>query len=273
MLFDLTGKRRRLIQVVYATLAILMGGSLVLFGIGSDAPGGILDALGLSDGSTSGGAPQYEDDIEDAEERLEANPNDERALADLALARYRSGSIQLETNEETGLPQVTSDAREDFVLAQDAWARYLKQKPKRPDAEVATNIAQLSDILFREALAQNDAREALSEAETAAEAYRVAADASGRGTDFGGLATYLYISGEDAAAKRAADRAVELAPAADRKQLANRLEKIAEQTKELNDELEKLVKAGGQQEGEALQDPLGGLGPAGGGGQVPPSSP
>ena len=36
MLFDLQGKRRRVVQATYLTLALLMGGGLVFFGIGSD---------------------------------------------------------------------------------------------------------------------------------------------------------------------------------------------------------------------------------------------
>ena len=34
MLFDLKGKRRRVVQGVYLTLAVLMAGGLVFFGIG-----------------------------------------------------------------------------------------------------------------------------------------------------------------------------------------------------------------------------------------------
>ena len=47
MLFDLRGRgRRRTVKVVYVTLALLMGGGLVLFGIGGDgAAGGLVDAI------------------------------------------------------------------------------------------------------------------------------------------------------------------------------------------------------------------------------------
>lgn len=274
MLFDLTGKRRRLVQVVYATLAILMGGSLVLFGIGSDAPGGILDALGLSDGGQSNGTSDYEEEIEDAEERLEQDPTDERALLDLARYRFLAGTQELgQPDEQTGAVDVTSEARDEFAQAKEAWDRYLEQKPRRPDAGVATSIAQASDILFRDALTRGDPRAALSEAEDAADAYRVAAEASGEAPDYGGLATYLYLSGEDAAAERAADRAIELADPSARNTLQKRLDETAKQTKELNDELEKLVKAGGDTGGDPLGGPLGGLGPVGGGSQLPPGSP
>ena len=56
MLFDLRGRgRRRTVQAIYLSLAILMGGGLVLFGIGSDQSGGIVDAV-VGEGS-SGEAP------------------------------------------------------------------------------------------------------------------------------------------------------------------------------------------------------------------------
>src|SRR5215208_2066086 len=58
MLFDLKGRRRRVVQVTYVGLAVLMGGGLVLSGIGSDASGGLLDALVGGDSSTDQGDAQ-----------------------------------------------------------------------------------------------------------------------------------------------------------------------------------------------------------------------
>jgi len=61
MLFDLRGRgRRRTIKFVYITLAVLMGGGLVLFGIGGGGAmqGGLVDAItGTSSGN---GAKWYE---------------------------------------------------------------------------------------------------------------------------------------------------------------------------------------------------------------------
>jgi len=54
MLFDLKGKRRRVVQGVYLTLAVLMGGGLVLFGIGGGTNGGLLDAFKGGGGGSSG---------------------------------------------------------------------------------------------------------------------------------------------------------------------------------------------------------------------------
>ena len=54
MLFDLRGRgRRRTVQVIYLSLAILMGGGLVLFGIGGATSGGLFDAIGGSGGSST----------------------------------------------------------------------------------------------------------------------------------------------------------------------------------------------------------------------------
>src|SRR5256886_6259674 len=55
MLFDLRGRgRRRTIQAIYVTLAILMGGGLVFFGIGGNTSGGLFDAF-KSGGRGGGG--------------------------------------------------------------------------------------------------------------------------------------------------------------------------------------------------------------------------
>ena len=67
MLFDLQGKRRRLVQAVYLMLAVLMGGGLVLFGIGGDVSGGLFDAF--SDRSNSGN-----DVVEERVEKSEEQP-------------------------------------------------------------------------------------------------------------------------------------------------------------------------------------------------------
>src|SRR5918996_5601076 len=110
MLFDLRGKRRRFIQVVYGLLAALFFISFVGFGIGSDVSGGIFDALGVGGGDTSSSNPQYDEDIEDAEQRLEQDPKDEQALQQLAQTHYLAGQAALETDETTGEPVLTDDA-------------------------------------------------------------------------------------------------------------------------------------------------------------------
>src|SRR4029450_9629076 len=93
MLFDLRGKRRRLVQVVYAVLAVLFFVSFIGFGIGSDATGGVFDALGIggSNTSSSSSSAQFDDQIESAEQKLQQDPKDEKALAQLASIHLQAG--------------------------------------------------------------------------------------------------------------------------------------------------------------------------------------
>ena len=66
MLFDLRSRgRRRTVQVVYLGLAVLMGGGLVLFGVGTgNGVGGLLNAFsgnGSGNAQSAGGQPAGED--------------------------------------------------------------------------------------------------------------------------------------------------------------------------------------------------------------------
>src|ERR671920_1008884 len=90
MLFDLrsTG-RRRTVKVVYITLAFLMGGGLILFGIGGGGAlsGGLVDAITESN---SGGDPS--DRFQDAERKAtaaaRADPQNAALWAAAARARF-----------------------------------------------------------------------------------------------------------------------------------------------------------------------------------------
>ena len=69
MLFDLRGKRKRAVQVVYASLAVIFLVGFVGFSIGSgNAPGGLLDAIGLGGNGGSGGSlsTQFDSQINSA---------------------------------------------------------------------------------------------------------------------------------------------------------------------------------------------------------------
>src|SRR5438552_7967313 len=93
MLFDLRGRgRRRTVQVIYVTLAVLMGGGLIFFGIGGSVSGGLFDAIGLTGGGGGGGGGG--NDIltkqeRTAERRVRVNPADKTAWATLARLHYQ----------------------------------------------------------------------------------------------------------------------------------------------------------------------------------------
>src|SRR5215213_9608544 len=108
MLFDLRGRRRRAVQATYLMLAFLMGGGLVLFGIGGDVSGGLLNAFQGGGGGGSDSALQ--DRVEREEERLQANPRNEQLLQELVRDNYALATSQRESGS-IGFPE---DARDEL---------------------------------------------------------------------------------------------------------------------------------------------------------------
>src|SRR5688572_11998115 len=118
MLFDLRGRgRRRTVQAIYLSLAILMGGGLVLFGIGSDQSGGLFDAFS-GENSGGGSATESIDKQIDAQlAKTRANPKDAAAWAQLATLRVRRAGIDGITQDG----KYTDDAKKRLTLAANAW--------------------------------------------------------------------------------------------------------------------------------------------------------
>jgi tetratricopeptide (TPR) repeat protein len=251
MLFDLRGKRRRLVQVVYAVLAALFFISFIGFGIGSDATGGIFDALGIggSDTSSTSSNPQFESEIDAAEQKLDQNPKDEKALLKLARVHSLAGRTALEADPETGQPVVTDEARTQFDDSVQAWERYLKLAPK-PDANAAGLVVQ--SYVY------------LNDAEGAAKTQQIVADARPSSGAFGNLALYLYASGDIAGGDAAAKKAVAEAEPTQRKSIEKQLEQTKKVAVKQLEQLKKQSKnAQNAPPGEnPLQAPLGGLGGA-----------
>ena len=137
MLFDLKGRRRRVVQVTYLLLAFLMGGGLVLTGIGSDAPGGLLDAV-LDRNSTSGNN-LTQDRIDDNEKKLEENPRDKAALKELVRDWYQLANDEADPNTR----QYTDKGKERLGNAAEAWERYLEVERKRVDASLASVMIEV----------------------------------------------------------------------------------------------------------------------------------
>src|SRR3712207_4817545 len=100
MLFDLRRRRRRAVQATYLTLAVLMGGGLVLFGIGGDVSGGLLDAFSERGGGGGDANSALEQRIERNEKRLSSPAARESALK--ALVRDYYGLAQTNVDSQTG---------------------------------------------------------------------------------------------------------------------------------------------------------------------------
>jgi hypothetical protein len=135
MLFDLRGKgRRRTVQVIYLSLAILMGGGLVLFGIGGATSGGLFDAFSDSNRTTDT-SDLYKDRIKAAQAKLQLDPENAAALAALTRAQVQqAGASGYNQASATYTPEGLAELKN----ATQNWQRYLEAKPKNPDGNLAS---------------------------------------------------------------------------------------------------------------------------------------
>lgn len=137
MLFDLKGKRRRVVQGVYLMLAILLGAGLVLFGIGSSVNGGLSDLFSGGNGSNKGDKV-IKKRIDAAEKQLKANPRNEAALGAVIRGHYQLATAGADPN--TG--QFSKAATGELQAAADAWQRYLAGNPAKPNVGLARVMVQ-----------------------------------------------------------------------------------------------------------------------------------
>jgi hypothetical protein len=283
MLFDLQSPgRRNLIKVVYAGLAVLMGGGLIFFGIGGSGGGFFSDVGG--GGGGDGGNP-FEDQISDAETRLQQNPQDTAALGELVQLHYQAGSNQVQVDEETGAQSLTEEGDQQLREGADAWDRYLKLTQKsgqQPAAGVSSIAVQtfsvLADASFSQALNSTSGTEALDFANDAvtswsdaAEAQRILAEAQPAGQAFANLAFFLYRAGDIAGGDQAAAQAGQEAAANEKAAIEQQLKQTKKQGEQLTTAIAQLEKQQQQTSeatgGAAGTNPLEGLGGGGLSGQ------
>jgi hypothetical protein len=201
MLFDLRGRgRRRTVQVIYLTLAVLMGGGLVLFGIGGSVSGGLFDAIGLTGGG--GGGQSANEQLVKQEKaalrRIKANPKDAAAWATVTRLRYQQAGQGDNYDQNTG--QFTAAGRRELSKAADAWSRYLALNPPKPDPNVAALMVQAFGPL-----GLNRPKDGVLAAEVVAEARPSA-------QSFYQLAVFAYAAGQTRKGDLAGAKAISLAP-------------------------------------------------------------
>ncbi len=213
MLFDLRGKRRRLVQVVYTLLAASFVIGFVFFGIGTGGGGSVADLFGGgSGGSTSS---QFDDQIDSANQQLAKNPKDNDALLKLAENEWFKAKTGISQDPNTGQVSIADDAHTDLGEAADAWAKYLKVNQGKPDPGVAAEMVQVYALL--------------NNAPGAAKAQQIVAAKTPSQNSYGTLALYLYFAGDLAAGDQAAEKAKGLAPKSLRKQVGDQLDQAREQ--------------------------------------------
>ncbi len=212
MLFDLRGRgRRRTVQAIYLSLAILMGGGLVLFGIGSDQSGGLFDAFS-GEGGGGSATESIDKRIEAQLAKTRANPQDADAWAQLAVARFQRAGIDGITQDGT----YTDGGKKRLGLAASAWERHLALEPKQPSVRAANLMVQ--------AYGENG----LNELRKAVQAKQIvtAAEKPPSSNLYAQLAALAYQAGDTRVGDLAAARAVDLAEKDKRKELRTALKSL-----------------------------------------------
>ena len=209
MLFDLRGRRRRLVQATYLMLALLMGGGLVLFGIGGDVSGGLFNAF---EGDGGGGNPNsaIEERIDRQEERLKANPQNTALLQSLVRDYYGLATSQ----QETGSTSFPDDAKDELRKAGAYWQRYVDAVSDKPSADTALYALRVFDV------------GALNQPKRAQEAAAIIAEAQNDSSSYLQLVAYAALAKDKRTADLAAQKAVDLAPEDQREQVKAQAEAL-----------------------------------------------
>lgn len=253
MLFDTRGRRRHVIRVVYATLALLMGASLFLV-VG---PFSIADIFNTA--STTSPATVLDEQAERIEDKLRTEPENANLLLSLTRARIAAGNARSETNPETGLPELTAEASEELLAASAAWRLYLKAT----DEPNPSGALLMAGAHFALAEAGANVEQIEENLESAAEAQRIAAEQRPSIGTLTNLAIYEYFANDFAAGDKAAKQAEQEAPQAEAREVRKQLAEFRQRGKSWETQKKQLAKTEKEQGKEALQNPLGGLGGGG----------
>ena len=217
MLFDLRGSgRRTTVKVVYLTLALLMGGGLVLFGIGGDVSGGLVDALTENNGGLTSNDSTFRDRAERAQREAAANPQDPEAWAALARARYQYASAGDFFDQNTGT--FTADGKAQLTAAATAWEKHLELAKNKPDDRVATLMVQAYS------------QAGLNQPEKAVRAQEIITEVRPKDSTFATLAVLAYEAGQTRKGDLATKEALRLADEDDRETLKAQLEQAKQQS-------------------------------------------
>jgi hypothetical protein len=204
MLFDLRGKRRRAVQVTYASLALLMAVGLVGAGIGSDVSGGVFDIFTGDDSSDVSDANKtVQKRIDRANDKLKANPRDQAALTEVIRGHFSLATSDTNPEDQT----FGDDGKDELKKASAAWERLLATKPEKIDPALATLMT----------IAYGDL--GLSEFDKATTAAELVAEERNDPAAYVQLVQFATQAGQTRKADLAAEKALELTPKEQRKEV------------------------------------------------------
>ncbi|HEX3042602.1 MAG TPA: hypothetical protein VHP56_11000 [Solirubrobacterales bacterium] len=259
MLFDLRGGHRgKVVKVVYAVLAVLMGASLFL----TVGPVNIGEIFGGGGGSVNAAEP-YEEQQERIEVKLKKEPDNPDLLLSLTRAQINAGNANA-TREPNGEVILTTDAIQAYQEADQSWSEYLKAA-EEPNPSLAQLVAPMMIQLAE--TASSSYTQVDQRIDAATEAQKIVAEARPSVNSLSTLAFYTYFTGNLEAAEKARAEAKKIAKTkGEREEIDKALDeykKNATAYTETKEKVEREEKKAAGSAPESLQNPLspgGGLG-------------
>ena len=241
MLFDLQSPgRKTAVRIIFGFLALIFATGFIFLGIGTEGGFNPFDSAG--GGSTD---EALEQQIEDAQAKVDAAPGDPEPIVGLIVLRAQSGDRQLQLDEETQQPVALSEeSRQEYERAITLWQDYLDADPKRINAAAAGAVVQSYRFL--------------GDSEGAIAAQRAFAKSDPSAPNFGALAQLLYFDLQIEAADEARDQALAEANADTKELITKQLAQIRKQAVKAEKE-EKKQPDSATGESPGLSDPFGGL--------------
>lgn len=232
MVFDIRGRRRYAVKVVYAILAVLMGASLFLV-VGPLNVGELFN----SNSSSGEAAKPFEEQAERLEAKLRKEPESEQLLLSLARAQVSAGNsvLSLEPTEDDLVKAV-----QQYQQASSTWSEYLKET-NEPNAGTAQLMAPALVTLAENSGSFPEAQRNL---EAAQEAQQIVAEQRPTLNSLSTLALYTYFTGDFAAAEKVQAEAKKKTQAKfEAEQLDKQLKEVKERAVKFQQEVKKSAKA------------------------------
>jgi hypothetical protein len=245
MLFDLQGPRKTAVKAIYLGLAILMGGGLILFGVGSNVNGGLADVFGGGSGSSAA-----KDSVNKYAEQVQADPENVKALQSLIAARYTLAGDPDNFNQAKGT--FSKEGKEQLNLLKKNWNAYLKATDNKPN--LATANYAVSGFL------------GLQDAKGASKAQQIITEKQPNAANYLALMLYASYAGETIVASGAEVQAQKLATKDEKKDVEAQIKEIKKELASRNKELQQQIQeqfaqqSAGAAGGGTPANPFGGIG-------------
>ncbi len=252
MVFDIRGRRRHVVKVVYAILALLMVASLFL----------VTGAINLNSifGSSNTTGESATSSLEKEAERIEAKVAKEPENADLIanLTRARISVANTMINSGAGeSTQGVEEVKTQLSKANENWAEYTAATSE-PSVGLAIQVAP---AVFQLAELASTTEEAAENVLIATEAQEVVAEARPSIGSLSQLSYYLLFTQNYKAAAKAKEETLALMKSKfERETFENKYEEVEKNAKSFGQGLESEKAEKSKSAGkESLENPLGGL--------------